>query len=180
MGGTVAHTPDADTPSSRRTRRLSTDQGQAEATPVKRGRASREVSAEPERPDTPSRRSRRLSVDLGPGEERAATPVKRSSASSRVSASSRPSTPVRRSRRISGDLEPVMEIAAAANNIETIEEAAEEEGKVVDVKEVDGVEKNTGDTACNGIKIPDPDESSLASAADMAQNPQPISSSENE
>merc|ERR1719192_3125811 len=162
MGGTVAHTPDADTPSSRRTRRLSTDQGQAEATPVKRGRASREVSAEPERPDTPSRRSRRLSVDLGPGEERAATPVKRSSASSRVSASSRPSTPVRRSRRISGDLEPVMEIAAAAN-IETIEEAAEEEGK-----EEDGDKKKTGDTACDDPKIPEPDASSLASAPNMA------------
>ena len=74
-----------------------------------------------------------------------------------------------------------MEIAAAASNIETIEEAAEEEGKVVDVKEVDGVEKKSGDTACEENKIPDPDASSLASAADMAQNPQPIiNSTENE
>ena len=68
-----------------------------------------------------------------------------------------------------------MEVAAATN-IETIEEAAEEEGK-----EEDAIKKKTGDTACDDEKIPEPDASSLASAADMAQNPQPIiNSTENE
>ena len=69
-----------------------------------------------------------------------------------------------------------MEVAAAAN-IETIEEAAEEEGK-----EEDGDKKKSGDTACDDEKIPEPDASSLASAPDMAPQPQPqpIRSTENE
>ena len=69
-----------------------------------------------------------------------------------------------------------MEVAAAAN-IETIEEAAEEEGK-----EEDEIKKKTGGTACDDEKIPEPDASSLASAPDMAPQPQPqpIRSTENE
>ena len=71
-----------------------------------------------------------------------------------------------------------MEVAAAAN-IETIDEAAEEEGK-----EEDGDKEKTGGTACDDPKIPEPDASSLASAPDMAPQPQPqpqpIRSTENE
>ena len=67
-----------------------------------------------------------------------------------------------------------MEVAAATN-IETIEEAAEEEGK-----EEDAIKKKTGDTACDDEKIPEPDASSLASAPDMAPQPQLLNSTENE
>ena len=69
-----------------------------------------------------------------------------------------------------------MEVAAAAN-IETIDEAAEEEGK-----EEDGDKKKSGDTACDDEKIPEPDASSLASAPNLAPQPQPqpIRSTENE